>query len=93
MRIYLESYADRFDIRERIRFNEEVVAIDRSPLESGKFSLRCRSGDDRNIGYEGEFDFVVVCNGVFHRPKFPTVAGRDQFRGRILHSSEVTESV
>ncbi len=92
VRSYLESYADRFEIRERIRFNEEVVAVDRSSPQTGKFSIRCRHGDDRNTGYEGEFDFVVVCNGVFHRPKLPTVAGVDQFRGRILHSSEVTES-
>ena len=81
VRSYLESYADRFEIRERIQFNEEVVDIDRSPLENGKFLIRSRSGNDKNKGYEGEFDFVVICNGVFHRPKFPTVAGTDQFLG------------
>lgn len=88
----MESYADRFGIRERIRFGREVVDIDRSPLAGGKLSVRCRAGDDGDPAYEGEFDFVVVCNGVFHRPNLPTVEGTDQFRGRILHSSEVTDT-
>ena len=92
VRSYLESYADRFEIRERIQFNQEVVAIDRSPRKPNTFSVRCRSEDDGKPGYEGAFDFVVVCNGVFHRPKVPTVPGTDGFRGRILHSSQVTES-
>ncbi len=92
VRRYLESYADRFGIRERIRFNEEVLAVDRSPSNQGKWSIRSRSKSEANANYEGDFDFVDVCNGVFHRPKLPNVPGSEQFRGRVLHSSEVTES-
>ena len=33
VRRYMESYADRFEIRELTQFNKEVVAVDRSPLD------------------------------------------------------------
>jgi dimethylaniline monooxygenase (N-oxide forming) len=55
--------------------------------------IRCKSRDDETPGFETEFDFVVVCNGVFHRPNIPEVSGLDQFTGKILHSSEVKDSV
>jgi len=92
VRSYLESYADRFGIRPRIQFNQEVVSVDRTTSDAGKFFVKCRSLDDSQPASEGEFDHVVVCNGVFHRPKVPNVPGMKQFRGRVLHSSEVTSS-
>jgi cation diffusion facilitator CzcD-associated flavoprotein CzcO len=92
VRSYLESYADRFGIRDRIRFRQEVIAIGRSPRDRAKLAIECRAVDGQGPGYAGEFDHVVVCNGVFHRPKLPAVPGVERFRGRVLHSSEVTAS-
>ncbi len=92
VRSYLESYADRFEVRERIRFGQEVISIARSQRDNATFSVKCRAAGGQGAGYEGEFDHVVVCNGVFHRAKLPTVPGIEKFRGRVLHSSEVTSS-
>src|SRR5207247_8443257 len=38
-----------------------------------------------------DFDFVVVCNGVFSRPRMPAIEGSERFEGLIRHSSDVTE--
>jgi cation diffusion facilitator CzcD-associated flavoprotein CzcO len=92
VRSYLESYADRFGIRERIRFNHEVVSVERSTRTPAGLTVRYRHGDGSSADDACEADFVVVCNGVFHRPQMPVVPGTEAFTGKILHSSQVTES-
>lgn len=90
VRSYLESYADHFDVRSRIRFNQEVVAIARASDNPNRLTVSCRSSakDETTC----DFDFIVVCNGVLHIKNLPAIEGMNEFRGRILHSSEVTES-
>lgn len=92
VRDYLEAYADRFGIRELIQFNQEVISIDYLQSDRNRFSVKCSSTNDQSDGFEGEFDFVVICNGVFHSPNIPAIRDADRFEGRVLYSSQVTES-
>jgi cation diffusion facilitator CzcD-associated flavoprotein CzcO len=79
IRAYLEAYADRFDVRRRIRFNSEVTAVE--PVDDGAASRwRIRLAD----GSEEEFDRVVVANGHQTEPMHPPFAG--DFGGEYLHS-------
>ena len=92
VRRYLESYADHFDLRSRISFNKEVCDISRTSGDANRLTVTYRSTDGVKDETSRHFDFVAVCNGVFHIPSIPTVPGMDVFGGRILHSTEVRES-
>jgi cation diffusion facilitator CzcD-associated flavoprotein CzcO len=92
VRNYLESYADNFDIRSSIRFKQEVCDISRAAGDCERWEVTYRSTDGAKEEATSEFDFVVVCNGVFHMPNIPPVEGIEEFGGRILHSSNVNET-
>ena len=71
---YLERYADVAGVRSRIRFGHAVTAV--RPAADG-------------WTVDGEpFDVVVVATGLFARPVEPALAGRDRFRGTVLHSRD-----
>ncbi len=68
---FLHEYADRFGLREHIRFNTAVEHATR--LEGGGWDI------------DGErFDALLVCNGHHWDPSFPVFPG--QFDGPTLHS-------
>ena len=48
-------------------------------------------GESHNAAGSYDFDFVVICNGVFSEPYVPDIKGRDRFEGTILHSSQFTD--
>src|SRR5262249_12235712 len=42
-----------------------------------------------------DFDFVVVCNGLFSHPEIPEIASREKFEaagGIVLHSTQLQDS-
>ena len=92
VRSYLKSYADNFDIRSSIRFNQEVCDISRAAGDRDHWVVTSRSTDGANGETTREFDFVVVCNGVFNIPNIPAVEGIEEFAGQIFHSSDVSET-
>jgi hypothetical protein len=78
---YLNDYVDRFGLRERIEFGEEVARAE--PLEPGGLSgwrVELASGEVRR--YAG----VVVANGHHWDRRFPTYPG--MFTGRQIHSKD-----
>ena len=86
---YLEAYADHFNIGSSIFCNTEVIDVSRSQDNPECLTVTYQATE--NID-KRDFDFVVICNGVFHKPKIPEIEAKEQFKGRTLHSSEVTES-
>jgi dimethylaniline monooxygenase (N-oxide forming) len=81
MRSYLDSYADRFRLRELIRFNTTVQRIERDPGTAGS--------DQRWIVHDGLdgaecYDSVIVANGHAAEPREPEL--RHDFTGEYLHS-------
>jgi cation diffusion facilitator CzcD-associated flavoprotein CzcO len=85
IRAYLYAYTDRFGLRPLIRLSTEVITIAR---EASRFQVVVRtSGKPMTL----DFDFVVVCNGVFSEPHVPQFDGQERFRGSILHSSQLTD--
>lgn len=78
IRAYLEGYADRFNVRSRIRFNSEVVGLE--PLGIGSAAWRVRLAG----GEEETFNRVIVANGHQAVPMDPPFA--EDFTGEYLHS-------
>lgn len=85
VRAYLRSYAERFQILSKIELNTEVIQVAQDC--AGQWRVDLRNTGDATPGTR-TFDFVVVCNGVFNKPKMPTIEGRARFAGRIMHSSQ-----
>jgi cation diffusion facilitator CzcD-associated flavoprotein CzcO len=82
---YLNDYADRFGLREHIRFGSEVTNVQR--VSDRWVVSACRDGIDS----KEPFDAVAVCSGPFKTPN-RTVAGLENFTGEIVHSSEYRNS-
>jgi cation diffusion facilitator CzcD-associated flavoprotein CzcO len=73
---FLGEYADRFGLRERIRFRAAVERAERKP--GGGWEIRTDDGQTH------EFDALLVCNGHHWDPSFPQFPGR--FDGENIHS-------
>jgi dimethylaniline monooxygenase (N-oxide forming) len=89
MYAYLDAYAGRCGVRDHIRFATEIVRVVRRL--DGRAGWRV---EDR-AGATHDFDFVVVCNGMFSIPSVPAAPGRDEFEragGVVLHSSQLRDT-
>lgn len=91
MRAYFESYADAFHLRERIRFDTEVVAV--KPVgaraaDGWDVTLRDRHKPGRPDQVT-RFRGVMVCNGHHWDKTFPAWA--DPSDPHILHSKDYLE--
>lgn len=75
---YLEAYAMRFALRPLIRFSTEVERVERA----GDGWRVVTSGGAHNV------DAVVIGSGAFRAPHLPSLAGRERFRGDVLHSHD-----
>lgn len=86
---YLSAYAERFGVRERIRFGSEVIGLEAG--SDGGWTVAVRR--DGQVARE-RFDRVVLSCGIFDRPVLPAVDGRDAFEqggGTLLHSAHCTD--
>jgi len=76
IRQFLSEYADRFGLRERIRFNCAVERAER--LDGGGWSITTADGEQHR------FEALLVCNGHHWDPSFPEFPG--EFSGESIHS-------
>jgi cation diffusion facilitator CzcD-associated flavoprotein CzcO len=76
---FLSEYADRFGLRDRIRFNSWAEHAER--LQGGGWRIRTAGPD--GVGEE-LFDALLVCNGHHWDPSYPDFPG--QFDGPTIHS-------
>jgi cation diffusion facilitator CzcD-associated flavoprotein CzcO len=73
---FLGEYADRFGVRDRIRFGLAVEHAERP--EAGGWEIRTSDGETHL------FDALLVCNGHHWDPSYPEFPGH--FDGQTLHS-------
>jgi len=94
IRSYLQSYAEHFDLNPHIRLETEVLSVSRQNEGSNDsdpgFRVKVRPLSDPGETEVHNFDFVVICNGVFSEPYIPDIDGRERFDGTVLHSSQFT---
>jgi len=77
---YLRNVADRYRLREVIRFGTEVVGASYDP-DTATWTVRTDAGDELRA------DAVISSTGVLNRPKVPDLPGLEEFTGRIFHTA------
>lgn len=85
LRQYFERCADRYAIRQRIRFATEVLAA-RWDETAARWQVRVRSrdGDEETLTP----NVLISAVGQLNRPRIPDIPGRDSFAGPAFHSAE-----
>jgi len=80
---YYQLYADKFSLRDYIKFEHYVVRVRPLLDDSWEVIVRNLPADK----YETHvFDAILVCNGHYHTPNWPKIEGQKLFKGKQLHS-------
>ncbi|XP_017771382.1 PREDICTED: senecionine N-oxygenase-like isoform X1 [Nicrophorus vespilloides] len=82
---YLHQYADKFNLRPHIKFNRFVVEI--KPLEGNRWIVRSINKINKEE-IEDEYDAIMICNGIYNEPDYPTLEGIEKFTGLATHSHQ-----
>lgn len=77
--VYLNEFADRFQLRPYIRFNTQVRGIE--PLDSG---WRVNLADAALEGAVEEVDALVVCTGLADKPRTSSRKALNEIEGSIV---------
>uniref|UniRef100_T1HWV6 Flavin-containing monooxygenase n=1 Tax=Rhodnius prolixus TaxID=13249 RepID=T1HWV6_RHOPR len=84
---FLEQYAKNFDLLKFVKFNHHVRCVTPSGDE-WKVQVRdLENNEDKTY----TFDAVMVCNGHYHTPLYPTIPGLETFPGEKMHSHDYRE--
>ncbi|XP_014253938.1 flavin-containing monooxygenase FMO GS-OX1-like isoform X4 [Cimex lectularius] len=79
---YLNDFADKFNLKEHIKFKSKVIRVSRlfqewriiwKNLDTGKQS-------------ESFYDAIFICNGHYSVPVIPEIRGISTFKGKLIHS-------
>ncbi|MGD1173645.1 flavin-containing monooxygenase [Mycobacterium seoulense] len=81
---YFRGVADRFGLRDRIRFGTEIA---HAQFEGGRWRLRTQAGAESTV------DFLICATGVLHHPRLPSIPGLNDFGGNAFHSARWDHSV
>jgi len=87
---YLKNCADRFGIRERIRFRNEVRGARYCP-ETRMWRVTAVDQDGRV--HEQEFNALICAVGQLNRPAIPDIPGLDDFPGPVMHTASWRDDV
>lgn len=87
---YLGSYATHFNIKKHIRLQTTVQTIDRDSSGS-KWHVVTKtvSQDSQEIAEKAEFDLIIVANGHYRIPYYPSTPGLAAWRdaGKVMHAA------
>lgn len=89
MHKYLKKYATKFNLIERIRFQTEVLLIDKDDLKNPSLPWVIKVKTATGHYQTFEFDLVVVANGLFSTPSKPNFRGQNKFVGSIMHITDI----
>jgi cation diffusion facilitator CzcD-associated flavoprotein CzcO len=78
IRAYLEDIADRYHLRDRIRFGAQVTDLE---WDGARWTVRIADGS------EVRARAVIWGTGPLHIPSVPDIEGLDSFAGTAFHSS------
>ncbi|CAB3398668.1 unnamed protein product [Caenorhabditis bovis] len=80
---YIQNYAKRFNLLDKIRFNTTVKRISR---RDGKYIVELESGDVE------QFDKLMLCTGHHAQPSYPNLSTIGTFKGKVMHAYNYTNT-
>jgi thioredoxin reductase len=85
MLAFLNLYADTFSVRDKIKFEHQVLRV--RPLLDDTWEVIVKNlPADKYETYN--FDAILVCNGHYHTPALPKYDGSNVFKGKQIHSHD-----
>ncbi|WP_411817205.1 flavin-containing monooxygenase [Hyphococcus sp. DH-69] len=90
---YFEDYITRFKLRKLIRFNTMVTAAELSADQS-YWTVTSKDANGSGDDLKEEFDYLIICNGIFSTPSIPQYSGVDDWKaagGEIVHTCQYTD--
>ncbi|MEO8458429.1 MAG: NAD(P)/FAD-dependent oxidoreductase, partial [Chloroflexota bacterium] len=87
---YFRDVAERYGIRENIRFSTEVTAMVFDE-DARKWTLQLRTPDGSEETFES--NAVISAVGQLNRPRMPEIKGMETFAGPSFHSARWDHSV
>ncbi len=93
MQAYLRAYADHFGVTPRLSLATEVLSAEPLPERDGWRLTFAPVGQADGPSVTRDFDWLIICNGIFSIPAIPAYPGIDAFRaagGTIVHTSQFT---
>jgi 4-hydroxyacetophenone monooxygenase len=87
---YFRRVAEKYGVRENVRFNTEVVeSVYDEKRATWNVRLKSKDGREETIVANA----IISAVGQLNRPKYPDVKGRETFKGPSFHSSSWDYSV
>eukprot|EP01126_Amoeba_proteus_P061926 TRINITY_DN8359_c0_g1_i36.p1 TRINITY_DN8359_c0_g1~~TRINITY_DN8359_c0_g1_i36.p1 ORF type:complete len:409 (-),score=102.64 TRINITY_DN8359_c0_g1_i36:220-1446(-) len=87
---YLNLFAKNFEIDKITFLNHNVDKIIFHEIDKS-WTVRVHETGEAGKEKEYEFDFVVVCTGLFSRPRLVKIEGLESFNGVQLHTADYKE--
>lgn len=86
---YLSRVANDFAVRDRVRFDSEVVeARFHGPTQDWEVVVRRGTGQLERL----RANILISCVGAFNKPRVPNVPGLDTFKGPSVHTARYPDS-
>ncbi|MCD0444501.1 NAD(P)-binding domain-containing protein [Glycomyces sp. A-F 0318] len=89
MLTYLTSYAKHFGLSEHIWYGSEIAAVE--PVEGSRFEVIVKPAAG-NAARRLRYAAVIIATGHHWAPNLPSYPGQDQYRGTVLHSSQLKDA-
>lgn len=82
---YMEHVGEKYGVTRRVRFGESVLSCVYD--DHGKWTVTTDKGAEFVV------DFVIAATGILHHPKYPEIAGLDDFAGASWHTARWNHDV
>lgn len=82
---YMEHVGSKYDITERVRFNETVTSC--VLQKDGRWQVETDKSAQLTV------DFVISATGILHHPKWPDISGQQSFTGESWHTAQWRHNV
>ena len=81
---YFRGVADRYGLRERIRFGTQITE---ATFDDPRWRIRTSAGGEQTV------DFLISATGILREPRYPKINGLSDFGGAVMHSARWDHSV
>ncbi|XP_061391053.1 senecionine N-oxygenase-like [Musca vetustissima] len=81
---FLGAFCAKYQLEKYIRFLHYVIRI--MPKDN-RWEVVVKNLKTGSVDFE-MFDYVMICNGHYHTPLYPTIKGLETYQGQQIHSHD-----